>query len=122
MNRVTVAGVILLLLAGGPAFAATIQAGNHVLFENMADQTIEIRVTGGDPLEQTAGTNLRVQVADGGSELDGSIDGPEFTGPDTGADLRTNAIFVGDPGVRWGAPLPGPALTRPRRPRRALAS
>jgi hypothetical protein len=69
--------------------AITIEVGDHLLVPNMAGQTIEIRVSGGDAVE---GLNLDVQVGDGGAELGGTQDGPVITG----ADVLTGTIFSGN--------------------------
>lgn len=100
MNKTVVGGLMALLLGAVPAFSATIDVGNHVLFEDMADQQIQISVVPGDPVEQTAGMDLFAQIGDGGPSLPppvtGTIDGPEFTG----ADMETGTI--------WTDPVPTP--------------
>ena len=79
-----------------PALAVpTIVVGTHTLLPNQPNQVIEIRVTGGDPVD---GLNFYVQVADGGPELVAlgllpagqGIDGPAITG----ADLISGTIFA----------------------------
>ena len=93
MNKAVISGLVVLMLAAVPVFAATIDVGDHFLLPDTAGQTIEISITPGDPVEKVAGMNLFAQIADGGPEVGGSVDGPVFTD----ADLLTGTIFGGDP-------------------------
>jgi len=63
-----------------------IVVGTVELQPNQPGQTIQIFVTGSDPVQ---GLDLNVQIADGGPELDGEIDGPAITD----LDIFTDAIF-----------------------------
>jgi hypothetical protein len=65
-----------LLAAACSAEAATIDVGTHFLAPNTAGQTFAIPVSGGD---QVQGGDFYFQVADGGPEAGGSIDGPEIS-------------------------------------------
>jgi VCBS repeat-containing protein len=69
-----------------------IEVGEHLLRANTPGQTIELFVTGGQPL---AGVDLYVQVGDGGPEL-AQVGLPAGTyGPAiTSVDLKTNTIFA----------------------------
>ncbi len=69
--------------------ALTIDVGDHFLLPDTPAQTIAIYVSGGDAVE---GLNFNAQVADGGPELGGSVDGPAITA----VDLTTGAIFGGN--------------------------
>ncbi len=91
MNKSVVSGLVAILL-GTPALAATIDVGDHELFENMADQQVQIFVVPGDPVEEVVAMDLLAQIADGGPDLGlpGShIDGPEFTD----VDMMTGTIW-----------------------------
>lgn len=105
MNKAVVGGLVALFLGAAPALAATIDVGNHELFENMANQQIQISVIPGDPPEEVAGMDLFAQIADGGPDIGvgGShIDGPEFTS----ADMETGTIWI-DPVPTPNEILPG---------------
>ncbi len=66
----------------------TIDVGSHNLLPNQAGQQIQIFVSGDDAVQ---GLNLFLQVADGGSSVGGSIEGPEFTA----VDILAGTIFDG---------------------------
>lgn len=99
MRKATVSGFIVLLLAAAPAFAATINVGTHDLQPQMADQEIPIYVTGGTPVERTAGMVLFAQIGEGGPEAGEPIadDGPDFMPNPGGADMVTGTIWEVDP-------------------------
>jgi hypothetical protein len=78
--------LMVLLLLGGAAHGATILVGEHNLLPDTPGQTIQIFVTGGNAVQ---GLNFNGQVADGGPEVGGSIDGPNITS----ADILTGTIF-----------------------------
>lgn len=83
-----IASLLLTLLVGRPAPAAPmINVGTHELFADTPGQTLEIYVSGGDAV---SGVNFNIQVADGGPETGGSIDGPVITG----LDILTGTIFA----------------------------
>jgi hypothetical protein len=67
----------------------TILVGDHSLQPEQAGQTIILNVSGGDFV---AGLNFNAQVADGGSEAGGTINGPKITG----VDLLTGTPFAGN--------------------------
>ena len=67
--------------------SVTIDAGDHVLLPDTPGQEIEIYVSGADAV---SGVEIYVQIADGGPEAGGKIDGPSVTG----ADLLTDTIFA----------------------------
>jgi hypothetical protein len=71
--------LVVMLLTAGPAMAAEIVVGNYDLLPNTPGQEIEIYVTAAptDPLIGAA--NFNVQIADGGPEAGGAIDGPTIT-------------------------------------------
>src|SRR5687767_4478610 len=66
--------------------ALSITVGTHTLQPNTPNQTVELSVTGGDLVEAL---NFNAQIADGGPELGGLIDGPVITS----ADIVTGTIF-----------------------------
>ncbi|HUT58008.1 MAG TPA: hypothetical protein VNA25_09190 [Phycisphaerae bacterium] len=102
MNRATVGCLVVLLLGVSPVWAAVINVDDHGLLPNTPGQVINISVTGG---EQVNGLQFNLQVADGGPENGGSIDGPVITN----VDILTGTIFDGN---NWGdlgwGPIPGP--------------
>lgn len=71
--------------------AATIVVGDHDLLPETPSQTVQLFVSGGEPVQ---GLNLRAQVADGGPhpQVGGSILGPTISG----IDLLTDTIFAGN--------------------------
>src|SRR3989304_2976478 len=77
------------LVEGRLLLAPVIEVGEHVLLPDQADQAIDIYVSGGDLVQ---GVNLNIQVADGGPEAGGSINGPVIQ------DLRIleGTIFAGN--------------------------
>ncbi|NBB94989.1 MAG: PEP-CTERM sorting domain-containing protein [Planctomycetes bacterium] len=81
--------LLLLMMVASASAAPVITLGTYDLLENTAGQTIPVYVSGGDAV---AGLNLNVQIADGGPEAGGSIDGPSVT-----ADLLTGTIFGAQP-------------------------
>ncbi len=88
MTRVQWPNILLLaLLCVEPAAAATINVGTHELLPNTPFQAIEIYTSGGDEVQ---GVNFNIQVADGGLEAGGLIDGPAITD----VDLITGTIFA----------------------------
>lgn len=91
MNKAATGAFVTLLLAAAPVLAATIDVGQHALIENTADQRIEICVIPGDPVEEISNVDLFAQIADGGPEMGGSIDGPEFMALDF-----SNSLFEND--------------------------
>ena len=96
MYKAVVGGLVALFLGALPVFSATIDVGDQVLFPDMPGQTIQIRVTPGDPAEEIAGMDLFAQIADGGPDLGvpGShIDGPVFAD----ADMEAGTIFQPTP-------------------------
>jgi len=112
MIRISRSLLILAALAGlltRAANALHIQVGDHLLVPNQAGQTIDILVTGGEPV---SGVNLYAQVGDGGPELadyglPAGVDGPAISA----VDLKTGGIFasVPDPAVNQGS-LPQVAI------------
>src|SRR5690606_4264452 len=72
---------LIVLLAITPAVMASpfINVGTHNLQANAAGQTVQIYFTGGDLLQNV---NLSVQIADGGPEPGGVIDGPSLSNVD----------------------------------------
>ncbi len=94
MNKGVIVSLAVLLFAVSPALATpTIMVGDHPLLPNMADQTIEISVTGGDEVE---GLDFFVQIGDGTdgpiiSDLDVLI-GTIFDGKNTGG----SAVYQND--------------------------
>jgi len=92
MNRMVVhtLGIVCLLISPLSATAAIIiDVGDHLLQPNMPDQTFQILVSGGDLVQ---GLNFYIQVADGGPEAGGSIDGPVIQE----LDILTGTIFDGN--------------------------
>lgn len=65
----------------------TIVVGQHDLLPNTPNQIVKINVSGGDEVDAL---DLNAQIADGGPEVGGSIDGPAITG----ADIITGTIFA----------------------------
>jgi hypothetical protein len=73
-----------------PARAAlSINVGTHTLLPNTPNQTIQLSVTGGDAVQAL---NFNAQVADGGPELGGVVNGPDITA----ANIVTGTIFSGN--------------------------
>jgi len=68
--------------------APLILTGEHALLPDTPGQLVPVYVAGGDPV---AGCNLWAQVADGGPELGGVIDGPVITSIDL-----ESGIFAGN--------------------------
>jgi hypothetical protein len=90
MNRATVGCLLILLLLGvSPVWGALISVGNHNLLPDTGGQAITISVSGGESVD---GLDFFLQVADGGPELGGSIDGPRIAN----ADIFTGTIFAGN--------------------------
>jgi hypothetical protein len=90
MCREAFAGLIAVLLVVSPALAEpVIIVGDWMLEPDTADQSIQIHVSGGDAVD---GVDFFLQVADGGPESGGSIDGPAITG----VDIFTGTIFDGN--------------------------
>ncbi|HEX8520996.1 MAG TPA: hypothetical protein VF669_01985 [Tepidisphaeraceae bacterium] len=77
--------------------ALNIDVGTHALAPNLPGQLVQIFVTGNDPVEAL---NFNAQVADGGPELMGVINGPDITGCDiiTGTIFSTKNTGALDPG------------------------
>ena len=84
--------VVVGAVATGAAATPVIDVGRHVLLPDTPGQTIELFVTGGDPVQ---GLNLFVQVADGYPTGGGVIDGPNITGVDIVADTVFAASNTG---------------------------
>jgi len=76
-----------------------ISVGTHQLMPNTPNQTIELRVTGG---QLVRGLNLNAQIGDGGPEL-GGTPGPAITG----VDLENGTIFDGNNDGQNNLGLPG---------------
>ncbi len=89
MKRVTVCCLALILLFTTEMPAAVITVGTWELEEDMADQQIEIFVSGGESVQ---GIEFFLQVADGGPEAGGAIDGPAITN----VDILTGTLFDGN--------------------------
>ena len=94
MRRHFVAASVLALLLVVPSLGASIVVGKNPLLPDMAGQKVDIYITGGDV--DIAGTNFRVQIADGFPGLlpdfpFGSINGPDITG----VDIVTGTLFAG---------------------------
>ena len=66
---------------------ASVPVGTHTLQPNTPGQRVQIFVTGGLAVQ---GMNFNAQIADGGPELGGSIDGPDITG----VDVLAGTIFA----------------------------
>jgi len=66
-----------------------IDVGHHVLLPDTPGQTFQVSVTGGDLVQ---GLNFNLQVADGGPEWGGVIDGPAIEA----LDILTGTIFDGN--------------------------
>lgn len=82
------AAVALSSMASAVAAAPIINVGNHILQPDLAGQTVQIFVSGGDAVQ---GLNFNAQVADGGpGDAGGVIDGPNLTH----ADIITGTIFA----------------------------
>jgi hypothetical protein len=79
----------MLLLGASQASAALITVGDWSLDENTPEQQLQFIVSGGDAVQ---GVEFFLQVADGGPEAGGSIDGPAITG----VDIFTGTIFDGN--------------------------
>ncbi len=94
MFRLT-AVLVVLLCMGQVSAEPIIDVGIHQLLPDTPDQTIEISVSGGQPV---AGLEFFSQVADGGPEAEGVPGGPQtgegIDGPETtDVDLFTGTIF-----------------------------
>lgn len=94
MRRHFVAASVLALLLVVPSLGASIVVGKNPLLPNMADQKVDIFITGGDV--EIAGMQFRVQIADGypgnpPSFPFGTIDGPNITS----VDALTGTLFQG---------------------------
>lgn len=76
-RKVVLSFAVLLCLTAVAQAVPLITVGNHILQPNMAGQTIDILVSGGDAV---AGTNFRAQVGDGGPPLGGVDVAPSMTG------------------------------------------
>jgi hypothetical protein len=68
------------------AAALSITVGTHTLAPNTPNQTVQLFVAGGEAIEAL---NFNAQIADGGPELGGTIDGPNITS----ADIVNGTIF-----------------------------
>jgi hypothetical protein len=68
-------------------------AGQHLLLPNTPNQTIPILVAGDFPVQ---GLNFHVQVADGGPEAGGAIDGPGIQAVDLAGNAVAPTIFTGN--------------------------
>ena len=100
MNRRVLLVLFTSLCAVTTASAATIDVGNHSIPEGTTAFSIPIGITGGEALTDMVG---RVQVADGGSEVGGIIDGPEITGL-----TLVGSIWAGvavDADISWNAAI-----------------
>jgi len=79
----------------------TVAVGDHVLLPDMEDQQIQIFVTPDDPItpEFVQGLNFNIQVADGGPEVGGVVDGPVISDVDiiTGTIFEANNLGQVDP-------------------------
>ena len=87
MVRIITAVLVCVGLVGIAQAGLVVEAGTHVLLPDLAGQTIEIYVTGGDAVYNV---NFHAQVADGGPAHGGSISGPAFTNLDL---FATGTIF-----------------------------
>jgi hypothetical protein len=68
-------------------------AGQHILLPNTPNQTIPILVEGDFSVQ---GLNFHVQIADGGPEASGSIDGPDIQSVDLAGNAVAPTIFTGN--------------------------
>jgi hypothetical protein len=75
------------ILSAAPSRAAVIFVGDNILASNTPDQTVQIFVTGHDAVQ---GLNFYAQIADGGPEAGGVVDGPNITA----VDVLSNTIFA----------------------------
>lgn len=89
MLRVILGAVTASLLLVSPVLGASISVGAHRLEPDKAGQVIQIHVTGGEAVD---GLDFFLQVADGGPEVGGSIDGPAITN----VDIFTATAFDGN--------------------------
>jgi len=80
-----------LLAVAWPAGAATIDVGTHILAPNTPGQKLTIFVSGGDEVQ---GGEFYFQVADGGPEAGGSIDGPDITVADIFGDASSGPLTI----------------------------
>jgi hypothetical protein len=85
-----IAALWLVLAAHGMA-APRIWVGTHSVLPNTPNQTFQVLVDGGPAV---AGVNFNLQLADGGPEAGGRIDGPELQA----VDLITGTIFADQAG------------------------
>jgi len=98
LRRQIVRGLCITLVITVAAFSSSlcfavpvIVVGDHALLANTSNQTFDIFVTGGDPVQ---GVNFRVQLADGFPDVPGStIDGPDITAIDL---IGPGTIFEGN--------------------------
>ena len=74
-------------------------AGQHILLPNTPNQIIPIFVAGGFSVQ---GLNFHVQIADGGPEAGGSIDGPGIQAVDLAGNPIAPTIFTGNNGGQVG--------------------
>ena len=81
-----IAAFWLLFATTGSVGSPSINVGTHYLQRNTAGQTIEISVSGSAEVQ---GLNLYAQIADGGPEAGGGIDGPVLER----VDIITDTIF-----------------------------
>src|SRR5438309_628712 len=86
MKRLLLCGSIPGLLSSFAFATPTVSVGNKILAPNLPGQAVQIAVTGGDAVQ---GTDLNVEIADGGTAAGGSISGPTITS----ANLTGGTIF-----------------------------
>ena len=85
--------------------AATIDVGIHRLLPETKEQVIQFNVVG-TAADQIQGLNFNVQIADGGPEAGGTIDGPEITRVDiVGGILGLSTIFTDNNVGQSGGPV-----------------
>ena len=97
MLRYAVGFLSLVLLATAVHAQPTINVGAHQLQPNAADQTIQIFVLGGQPVEAL---NFSAQIGDGGSAGGGTDDGPVFSN----LDILNGTIFASNNLGQFGGP------------------
>ena len=87
MKRLQLCFGITGLLSSISLATPTVNVGNKILAPNLAGQSVQLSVTGGDAVQ---GTDVNVEVADGGTAAGGTVAGPAITA----ANLTGGTIFA----------------------------
>lgn len=101
-RRISLLCVTFIFLGVTAAQGASIIVGSQALLPNTPGQTIAISVVGVSPADDVQGLNFNIQVADGGPEGGGSVDGPAITAVDI---VGPGTIFNANNTGQVGGPL-----------------